>query len=155
MQFQVKTQNAGQMNALSKSSANQCRVCGRPLSDPISVELGIGPICRISNKNKAMQEKSLHLFKARASFSWTEEDGIISIVDLSGNDDDFGPTVTNDIDNVLRQIALEKGHGLQNYRIIYRDTQGIWDGVHVTARGGARFYSINEKDYESAKAKLS
>ncbi|MEX3556325.1 MAG: DUF6011 domain-containing protein [Burkholderia gladioli] len=28
----------------------KCGVCGKPLTDPVSVHLGIGPVCRITLK---------------------------------------------------------------------------------------------------------
>ncbi len=127
-----------------------CSCCGRPLSHPISVELGINAQCRIRAKNDLVKWPTLSLFGSRSNFSWDLLQDVITIVDLSGN----GPGLTEDMPNVLREIAMSLGHGLQHYHIMYRDSQGIWDGVHQLNRGKVRFFSINEKDYELAKAKL-
>jgi hypothetical protein len=147
MQIQIKTQAA-----VPAASSNACRVCGRPLTDPISVALGIGPQCRVTQKNQTMQEKTLHLFGHRANYTWSKDGDIIAIVDL---DNGLGPSVTNDMENVLLDIAMELGHGLRGYRILYRDSQGTWDGVHLLPNGKPRFYSINERNYQKAKAKIS
>lgn len=147
--MQVKTQAAA-------APASACRVCGRPLTNPISIEIGIDPLCRIKQKNETMLERTLNIFGSRANYTWSKDGDIIAIVDFNGP----GPSVTNDIRNVLRDIAFElagspTGGSLQDYRIIYRDSSGIWDGVHVLSTGEPRFYSIGEKDYQLAKAKLS
>lgn len=151
MYYQLKTQKQ------VLPPANVCRCCGRSLTDPISVELGMGPICRIHQKTSRMQEQTLNLFGNRAQYTWDRDGDIIAIVDA---DNGYGPSVTNDIQNVLRYIALELGEGLQDYRILYRDSRGIWDGVHILSHGGrhtggVQFYSINERDYQRAKAKIA
>lgn len=61
-----------------------------------------------------------------ANFTYDIEDYIISIID-----ENLGNTsVTNDIENVLKTICDDIG-SLQNKIIIYRDSEGTWDGVTV------------------------
>lgn len=84
----------------------------------------------------------------RADYTYTVEENIIAIVDL-----DMGSrSVTNDIENVLDEISAQLG-GLAGYAIIYRDSQGIWDGVRLE-RGLAVFYGLNETELEEARRRL-
>lgn len=42
-------------------------------------------------------------------------------------------SVTNDIENVVDEIAISDGLNVKNHLIVYKDTDGIWDGWdHVT-----------------------
>ena len=60
----------------------------------------------------------------RADYSYSIHDGTVYIKDENkGN-----KSVTNDIENVLQDIEFIEGP-LQNYKIIYRDSQGTWDRV--------------------------
>lgn len=54
-------------------------------------------------------------------------------------------TVTNDIENVLRDIG--KTIDLTNMKIIYRDSMGVFDGVTLE---NERFYPINKTSLEEA-----
>jgi hypothetical protein len=61
-------------------------------------------------------------------------------------------SVTNDIEAVLAELTQQYGMDLP-VTIIYRDTEGMWDGIahlHGTFRG---FYPIREVDRERAIAK--
>lgn len=48
---------------------------------------------------------------------------IITIID-----EDRGMSVTNDIENVVKEIESLHGLDADDYLIIYRDTDGTWDG---------------------------
>lgn len=68
-------------------------------------------------------------------------------------------SVTNDIENIIDDLAskLTKPTTLtleDQYHIIYRDSEGIIDGVLVSANRFGGFYSINETDYQKAKLKI-
>lgn len=92
------------------------------------------------------------IFSPRASYDWKIDGNIISIIDLKK-----GKSVTNDIDNILSDIQKELGlqNPLSNFKIIYKDTYEVWDGIQVSSNGHCSgFYSINEKEYQNAKAKL-
>jgi len=43
---------------------------------------------------------------------------------------------------------------LSQFYIMYRDSRNIWDGVAFSAPNTLSFFSINEKEYTAAKAKL-
>jgi hypothetical protein len=67
-----------------------------------------------------------------------------------------GKSVTNDMENVLQRI-IDEGTNIYNYRIMYRDSSGTWDGVTVSKtvkRIKFSFFAISEKDYDRAKSKL-
>ena len=133
---------------------NNCAICGRELTEPTSVALGIGPICGINLKLKEMKDKSLNLFGNRAKYSWgidKDTQGSPPILWIK-DEGTHERSVTNDIDNILEDIRRETGEDLNRYVIIYRDSMSIWDGI--TLKGSSvGFYSLNEKEYKQAKEK--
>jgi len=74
---------------------------------------------------------------------------VIAITDLDlGN-----KSVTNDIENVLRKIEYWHQGSIAAFRIMYRDSEGIWDGVHWDGNQ-ATFLYLGETDERRARAKL-
>jgi hypothetical protein len=64
---------------------------------------------------------------------------------------DRSPMTENVIDDLTRQ-----GFDLSRYRVIYRDTRGIWDQLLIDRTGHfAGFSSINERDLSAALARLT
>jgi predicted alpha/beta hydrolase len=84
----------------------------------------------------------------RAAYSYTVHASVIAIVDH-----DEGRSVTNDAANVIQNLAAQ-GFDLAQYRVIYRDTRGIWDELKTENGRFAGYASINETDLEAALAKL-
>lgn len=85
----------------------------------------------------------------RSVYSHTVHGNVIAIIDHDG-----GRSVTNDVDNVIDDLT-QQGFDLLKYRIIYRDTRGIWDQLLVDRTGHfAGFSSINERDLSAALARL-
>lgn len=85
----------------------------------------------------------------RAIYSYTIHGNVIAIVDH-----DQGKTVSNDADNVVRD--LEACFDLSRYQVIYRDTRGIWDQILVDRTGRfAGFSSLNERDLAAALGKVT
>jgi hypothetical protein len=85
----------------------------------------------------------------RSVYSRTVYGNVIAIIDY-----DQGRSVTNDADNVIADLAAD--FDLSRYRVIYRDTRGIWDELLVDRTGRfAGFSSINERDLPAALAKLT
>ncbi len=132
-----------------------CSICKRPLTDPVSIALGIGPVCRITKKQKAAKMKqSENLFGSGVDYSFDITGNVLHIKDNNG-----AVSVTNAIDRVLTEI-WESGVDIRAHNVIYRDSDGIWDGVHFVAMlhpateniqerrevKGIRFYAITEKD---------
>lgn len=84
----------------------------------------------------------------RAGYTYTVEGTVIAITDLDlGN-----KSVTNDIENVLKDIRAELGD-LAGYSVIYRDSLGRWDGVRLV-NNVVYFYALNESDQQCAQARL-
>lgn len=126
-----------------------CSICGKPLSDPISVKIGIGPVCRVHRKTNEMNEKTSNLFSDRSTFAYGffNNKNILWIEDLGGF-----KSVTNDIENIMKDIKSE-GHDIKNKHIMYKDSYGIWDGIKIENRI-VSFFSINETDIYKAADKL-
>jgi hypothetical protein len=63
-------------------------------------------------------------------------------------------SVTNDIENVLRECRDRYGLDLP-VTVIYRDTQGRWDGVYHLEGTFRGFYPLGETDRAAAIAKAT
>jgi hypothetical protein len=85
----------------------------------------------------------------RAIYSYTVHGNVIAIIDH-----DQGKSVTNDADNVIADLAA--CFDLSKYRVIYKDTRGIWDQMLVDRTDRfVGFCSINERDLPAALATLT
>jgi hypothetical protein len=131
-----------------QAGSSTCRCCGKALTDSLSVELGIGPVCRITAKTKEAKDMNGNLFSNRADYDYTVEDGVVCIVD-----NDNGKSVTNDADAVIEDLVAA-GIDLAAHLVIYRDTMGVWDQLLVSGGKFASFKSINEREKAAAKAKV-
>jgi hypothetical protein len=86
----------------------------------------------------------------RAIYSHAIHGTVIAIIDH-----DQGRTVTNDAANVVDDLTRQ-GFDLSKYRVIYKDTRGIWDQILVDRTGHfAGFSSINERDLPAALGKIT
>lgn len=159
---------------MSNTTQPTCSICGKPLSDPLSIMRGIGPDCWLSQITKRRQDKSGNLFANRAQYTWGIDGQILWIKDA----DSQGRSLTNDLENCLAEIQAQIDTPLDAYKIIYKDSDGIWDGIRLTAfklssvlidaqwlsdrryphyfaKGlDIDFYFIGEKSYEAAKKKV-
>ncbi len=147
------------------------------MSDPVSVEIGIGPVCRMSRKARQRKDRSPTLFGNAAQYSWGTDGGIIWVKDTNQDH----RSVTNDAENVLTEIAGQLDGLLTDYLVMYRDSEGIWDEMEIVRIGtrenlevaltwldhrrntgrdywsdyvDINFRSLNEKTYEAARSKL-
>ena len=82
----------------------------------------------------------------RSEYEYGIDGNILYITDLNGM-----KSVTNDIENVLADITPEV---YQGKLIMYKDSQGIWDGIRYE-NNHIEFFSINETNFQNAKIKLS
>jgi hypothetical protein len=128
------------------SKNNNCAVCGRELTDPLSVEVGIGPFCRANLKTDQANDPTLNLFASRSEFEYTIDGPVIMIRDLGGP-----KSATNDMGLILSDITRDEQIDLNHYRIMYLDSMRIWDGVLANP---TRFFSLNERDPVRARQKL-
>jgi len=129
-------------------ATNFCRCCGKPLTDPVSIALEIGPVCRVTLKIKELSNMTASLFGPRSDYDYRVDGDVIAITD-----NDKGRSVTNDLVNVLADLAGE-GIDLSQYKIMYRDTSGIWDGIGHDGGTFTGFFPLTEHDYLTARAKL-
>lgn len=99
--------------------------------------------------------------KIHADFNYIMNYDVIAIID---NND--GRSVTNDIEYVLwsikenyKTLIVLPDFNLSNFKIIYKDSQGIWDGIKLNKKGdSASFYSLGDPqitDINEAFAKVS
>jgi hypothetical protein len=104
-----------------------CRICGRNLTDPVSVKMGIGPVCRArDNKQEVfdfMNAKIEVLKYKRGKYIFVRDIGHVS-----------GRSVTNDAEHVVKQIYLDYAI-TDETRIFYEDSDGQIDELlHVGER---------------------
>jgi len=126
-----------------------CSCCGKPLEDPFSVSIGIGPVCRVAKKLKELADKSGNLFANRAEYEYGIQGEVIWITDELGM-----KSVTNDMGSILADIIREEKIDLCRYKIMYCDSQGVWDGVRIGPSGNVQFLPIGEVKLHHAKQKL-
>jgi hypothetical protein len=94
-----------------------------------------------------------------ANFSFSMNHDVIIILDL----DEGNRSVTNDIEFVLWSIIenyetlfKRKGFNLTNFKIIYKDSLGIFDLVLLKENGEFdTFKSLNETDINAAIKRIS
>lgn len=146
-----------------------CKICKKPLTDPVSIELEMGPVCRGRRRLSDYNDKTMNMFSNRASYSWGVDGDILWL-----KDKDQGRSLTNDIENCLVEVSEELDKPLTYYRIIYQDSTGEWDGIIITKLGDLsndieclkmgrpyevhelkiNLFPIYELDYEKAKEKI-
>ena len=77
-------------------------------------------------------------------------DGNIIFIEGTGE----GKTVTNSIEEILKEITVEMNASMDNFKILYRDSEGIIDGVKTSNGEFSDFYYIGETSYYAAKLKI-
>jgi hypothetical protein len=83
----------------------------------------------------------------RTDYTYKLLDGLLSIVDLN-----LGRvSVTNCIEDVVEEICEKENADPLNMYIVYKDTEGIWDGWDHRTK---RFIPLGSKDNISAIFKL-
>jgi hypothetical protein len=87
---------------------------------------GYQPCNRQSTKQGVMM---LLKNKRRAVYSRAVYGNVIAIIDH-----DDGKSVTNDAENVIDDLARQ-GFDLTQYRVIYKDTRGVWDQMLLDRAG--------------------
>lgn len=139
---------------MKKSGIAACYCCGKGLTDPVSVDLGIGPVCRVKNKEMEHSERTGNLFANRSKYDWGIRGEVLYITDLGGL-----KSVTNDIEKVLDDIAgLIDYEDMKKMKIMYRDSTGIWDGITPSFNGhgvkSVTFFPLTERDFDRAFDKI-
>jgi hypothetical protein len=86
---------------------------------------------------------------SHADFTYSMSGNVISIIDLNlGN-----RSVTNDVENVLRKIEHFHQTPIFGFKIMYRDSDGIWDGIEWDGDHPS-FFALRETDESEARRKL-
>jgi hypothetical protein len=81
----------------------------------------------------------------RSTYSYTIEEDFVCIIDH-----DKGRSVTNDAENVIADL-IAAGIDVARYRVIYRDTAGIWDWMCTAGGAFSGFISLGAQTKEVAK----
>jgi hypothetical protein len=97
----------------------RCCICKRALSDPLSVKLGIGPVCRAKNKKQG----EFDFMRARTELIRYVRGKYIFVRDAGHNS---GRSVTNDAEYIIGQLYLEFGISDET-RVFYEDSEGQID----------------------------
>jgi hypothetical protein len=85
----------------------------------------------------------------QADFTYSISGNVISIVDLNlGN-----RSVTNDVENVLRKIEYYHQGSIARFDIMYRDSDGLWDGIRWDGQRAA-FFALRETEERARKRLL-
>jgi hypothetical protein len=106
---------------------SHCCICKRALSNPLSVKLGIGPICRAIDN----QQEVFDFMHAKIELLKHECGKYIYVRDIGHI---TGRSVTNDAEYVVEQLYLEFGI-TDETRIFYEDSEGQIDELlHIGTR---------------------
>lgn len=116
-----------------------CSRCHRPLTDPVSVAAGMGPVCRAKEGIVAAGAAS-HAGAARgpagrARWTFWLEGRFVLLEDQGG-----AVSVTNDAERVVLELASRCP--LEGRRVLYRDSMGRWDELVVQAGRFVRFAPV-------------
>lgn len=94
----------------------------------------------------------------KSNYTYTIDGNIVFVEDMGGNE--FA-SVTNTIESVLNEISSDlmlhgiSATGINNFKVIYRDSTGNIDGVIINSKGlFQEFYYIGETDFYAAKLKI-
>lgn len=88
--------------------------------------------------------------KNLSDYDWEITGDVLHIIDLN-----LGrKTVTNNATEVINEITESIGDRIRKVKIVYRDSEGIWDGIKpiwgVGTCVGTDFYHIGEIDLQRA-----
>lgn len=124
-----------------------CAKCGRALKDPRSIEHGYGPECWSKIKAGIKKHRSDDGNQSDYAYHVSSNHGqkVLVIEDLNLG----GMSVTNNIEAVMASIADEIGEGVYNMPIVYKDSEGQYDGINGEKLSSNTFYGIgaaSEKD---------
>ena len=91
----------------------------------------------------------------KSNYQFKITDDILHIEDLNYG----GKSVTNNIENVINEIKEMIGDKIKKCHIIYKDSEGIWDGIKplwgINKCVEVDFYHIGETEFELALEKIN
>lgn len=77
------------------------------------------------------------------TFNLTERSGIKFIVIVDNN---VGVSVTNNIENIIQYISEEENIDISEFVIIYKDSEGVWDGFNPITQDFIVISAESEED---------
>ena len=102
-----------------------CRICRRHLKNPLSVKLGVGPVCRAKNRKQG----EFYFMHAQALLLEQEREYIL----VRDTGHDSGRSVTNDAEYIIGQLYDEYSISDET-RIFYEDSEGRIDELLHSGR---------------------
>ena len=111
----------------------RCRICRRVLKNPLSVMIGIGPVCRAKDNLQG----EFDFMKAQFEVEKHERGVFIFIRDTGHN---TGRTVTNDTEYVITKLYEEYGIN-DGTRIFYKDSGDRIDEIVHSGKQFIKFLS--------------
>ncbi|GMO33928.1 MAG: hypothetical protein Ta2B_14410 [Termitinemataceae bacterium] len=111
---------------ISEKQRARCTVCNRRISNPISVKIGIGPVCIAKEKRQGI----LDFMHAKIDLLKYESGKYILIRDIGHH---TGLSVTNDAEYVVEQLYIDFKID-DRTRIFYEDSEGEIDELLHTSR---------------------
>lgn len=85
----------------------------------------------------------------QASYTWQIDGDYLVIIDQDGP-----VSVTNDVEAVIADL-VEEGVNVDSKRVLYRDSEGLWDQILTTEGRFHDFRILTARSLEEAKAKWS
>jgi len=105
----------------------KCAICKRVITDPQSMKIGIGPVCRGKYGVKGIGRQDNLLFENHAVFSIaSENDSFVYIIDRGNNSN--AKSVTNDAEWVVSELC-ELCQNFDKKRLFYMDSCGNIDEI--------------------------
>lgn len=95
--------------------AGTCQICGRPLTDEVSVARGIGPVCAASQHITHPMNRENH----QCNYEIVEDDHEFLVLRDIGPWDQYF-TITNGAENVVQELLSRLG----DRRLMYYDSLG-------------------------------
>jgi hypothetical protein len=105
----------------------------------------------MQKKREEAMDRNQRLFGPRSQYDWSffPTERLITIVDTGHT---FTRSVTNDADNVVRDLAA-KGIPVDQCAILYRDAEAVWDRIHTMNGRFIGFSFVGERELKKATEK--
>jgi hypothetical protein len=137
----------------SLSKGHSCRFCGHPLKATVSTDRGIGPVCLKKYQPFLAKERDigaagqLDLFPPRYSIRSLR--GVVVLFDRDRGRRSLTSAMAEVVPNLYRRGILTAKRAL-----VYKDTEGIIDGVAHAGGQFTGFYPLGAKTVARAMKKL-
>lgn len=89
----------------------------------------------------------------KSNFTYTIDGRVLFIEDSNMG----GMSVTNDVENVIEEmntLLSAMGTSVKDFDVIYRDSDGMIDGIKTKDGKFHDFYFIGDRNYNAAKLKI-